>query len=84
LIRGSFFRPSQSFISFLSYGLFNFRIALADTWIRPTPANINLVHSNATRQPARICLLLIASRQALHTSTAESQDPYRQIMLPNQ
>jgi hypothetical protein len=74
---------SQSFIPFLFYGLFNFRIALADTWSRPTPANINLVPSNATRQPARIYLLLTASRQALRVFTAESQYHWPQLILPN-
>lgn len=69
-IGGSFYPSSVSFISFLSWGLFNFRVGLADTWIRLIPGNINLVRSNATRQPARIYLLLTASSQALRSYTA--------------
>ena len=69
-MEGTFYRSSVSFISFLSRDLFNFRVGLADTWIRLIPANINLVRSNATRQPARIYLLLMASRQALRPYTA--------------
>ena len=69
-IEGSFYPSAVGFISFLSRDLFNFRVGLAETWIRLIPANINLVRSNATRQAARIYLLLMASRQALRSYTA--------------